>query len=60
MCGGINIIIDGAFASNLIVFIDVFGLDLFNPAEFEVIFVPEDPCKNGGIRLVRKTCKEME
>ena len=33
---------------------------LFNPAEFEAIFVPEDPCKNGGIRLVRKTCKEME
>jgi len=33
---------------------------LFNPAEFEAIFVPDDPCKNGGIRLVRKTCKEME
>lgn len=33
---------------------------LFNPAEVEAIFVPEDPCKNGSIRLVRKTCKEME
>ena len=33
---------------------------LFNPAEIDAIFVPEDPCKNGGIRLVRKTCKEME
>lgn len=33
---------------------------LFNPAEIDAIFVPEDPCKNGGIRLVRKTCKQME
>ena len=33
---------------------------LFNPEEIDAIFVPEDPCKNIGIRLVRKTCKDME
>jgi len=33
---------------------------LFNPAELDTIFHPEDPAKNVGVRLVRKTCKEME
>lgn len=33
---------------------------LFNPAELDAFFVPEDPCKNIGIRLVRKACKQME
>ena len=33
---------------------------LFNPKEIGDLFTPEDPAKNIGIRLVRKTCKEME
>ena len=33
---------------------------LFNPQEIDDIFNPEDPVKNIGIRIVRKTCKEME
>jgi anti-sigma regulatory factor (Ser/Thr protein kinase) len=33
---------------------------LFNPEEIDAIFVPEDPVKNIGIRLVRKVCKSME
>lgn len=33
---------------------------LFNPEEIDSIFVPDDPCKNIGIRVVRKTCKSME
>lgn len=33
---------------------------LFNPQEIDAIFVPEDPCKNCGIRIVSKVCKFME
>jgi len=28
--------------------------------EVDTIFNPEDPAHNIGIRIVRKTCKEME
>ena len=33
---------------------------LFNPAELDTIFNPEDPAKNIGVRLVSKVCKQME
>ena len=33
---------------------------LFNPEEINAIFDPEDPVKNIGVRLVRKSCREME
>lgn len=33
---------------------------LFNPAELDTIFDPEDPAKNIGIRLVSRVCSEME
>ena len=33
---------------------------LFNPAELDTIFDPEDPAKNIGIRLVSRVCREME
>lgn len=32
----------------------------FNPEECDVIFNPEDPTHNIGIRIVKKLCKEME
>jgi anti-sigma regulatory factor (Ser/Thr protein kinase) len=33
---------------------------LFNPKELDAIFDPEDPVRNIGIRLVSKSCREME
>ena len=33
---------------------------LFNPEQIDAIFVPEDPTRNAGIRIVRKVCKSME
>lgn len=32
----------------------------FNPEDIDLIFVPSDPVKNIGIRIVRKVCKSME
>lgn len=33
---------------------------LFNPKEIDDIFVPEDPARNAGIRIVKNISKEME
>lgn len=33
---------------------------LFNPQDIDDIFVPEDPVKNIGVRVVRKVCKSMD
>lgn len=32
----------------------------FNPEDIDSMFVPSDPVKNIGIRIVRKVCKSME
>ena len=32
----------------------------FNPEECDIMFNPEDPAHNIGIRIVKKLCKEME
>ena len=33
---------------------------LFNPQDIDDIFVPEDPVKNIGVRVVRRVCKSMD